>query len=622
MFHQDTGSQPAIRSKAGRLDIAQLARPAEFPSIVYASRAREDLGAKIKHARNSSAPALTTGETGVGKELIARAVHTVSARREREFIPFDCGAVNSGLVESELFGHRRGSFTGADRDFKGVVRTAEGSTQRQVPSARPRKAYTNLALLLILLAGSGMFAMAQTSSRPDRGINPIGSYAVSDIESVNLINGNMSLAIPLAALPPMAGGELSRALRAHFNSKLWNTKLREVEDPGGNYVEETLQLSNEGGWRISTPYVLWFRHRDADYQAIVPTLDDPSDPLNQELRRYTYKMVLTTPDGASHELRPVDYPSSPGFFDFTRGYYKDSPQTTSINASMRYYSFDGSHLWARIDPFGTNPTSWSVYMPDGTVIELSNGIQRIKDTNGNKIKIWTDIAGSVSTTHYQDELTGREIKYIYNSSTNTGQTQYQTVGGSWVTIDINWGTTHVFGRGYSDGSPCGVEQLLEAWIPVVRSIVLPQTEAGQARKQFTFSYNSDTTDNVNFQRKANCLPPVYQTITSASHGWGALSQMVTPPGATVDYTYNLDEVYQLVLGPSDAPRESLKSKSVMHDGTTDTWSYVNSSTSGGVTNPDGSYTTETFYPHDPALASIFGGGRWTRRTCLPDQPIE
>src|SRR5262249_46124036 len=54
------------------------------------------------------------------------AVHAISARRERAFIPFDCAAVNSGLIESELFGHRRGSFTGATNNYKGVIRTAEG----------------------------------------------------------------------------------------------------------------------------------------------------------------------------------------------------------------------------------------------------------------------------------------------------------------------------------------------------------------------------------------------------------------------------------------------------------------------------------------------------------------
>jgi DNA-binding NtrC family response regulator len=83
---------------------------------------------KIERSRDSAAPALITGETGTGKELIARAVHAVSPRRKREFIPFNCGAAPPELVVSELFGYQRGSFTGANGDYKGVIRTANGGS--------------------------------------------------------------------------------------------------------------------------------------------------------------------------------------------------------------------------------------------------------------------------------------------------------------------------------------------------------------------------------------------------------------------------------------------------------------------------------------------------------------
>jgi two-component system NtrC family response regulator len=82
----------------------------------------------IGHSRDSPAPALITGETGTGKELIARAVHAMSARCRREFIPFNCGGLAPELIASELFGYRRGAFTGADRDYKGVIREADGGT--------------------------------------------------------------------------------------------------------------------------------------------------------------------------------------------------------------------------------------------------------------------------------------------------------------------------------------------------------------------------------------------------------------------------------------------------------------------------------------------------------------
>jgi two-component system response regulator PilR (NtrC family) len=68
------------------------------------------------------------GESGTGKELVAQLIHESSARREGPFVPVNCGAIPGELMESELFGHKRGSFTGAVADKKGLVQTAEGGT--------------------------------------------------------------------------------------------------------------------------------------------------------------------------------------------------------------------------------------------------------------------------------------------------------------------------------------------------------------------------------------------------------------------------------------------------------------------------------------------------------------
>jgi transcriptional regulator with GAF, ATPase, and Fis domain len=131
-FHQDLESQSAIHLNGLGLDhgaaSTRLMQPEAFLSIVYASHAMDEVINKIKRARDSSAPALITGETGTGKELIARAVHAVSPRHGREFVPFNCGDVTPELIASELFGYRRGAFTSADRDYKGVIHEAEGGT--------------------------------------------------------------------------------------------------------------------------------------------------------------------------------------------------------------------------------------------------------------------------------------------------------------------------------------------------------------------------------------------------------------------------------------------------------------------------------------------------------------
>ena len=82
----------------------------------------------IRKVAASESNVLILGESGTGKELTARTIHHLSARRERPFIPVNCGAIPGGLVESELFGHERGAFTGAVARKLGKVELAEGGT--------------------------------------------------------------------------------------------------------------------------------------------------------------------------------------------------------------------------------------------------------------------------------------------------------------------------------------------------------------------------------------------------------------------------------------------------------------------------------------------------------------
>jgi transcriptional regulator with GAF, ATPase, and Fis domain len=78
--------------------------------------------------RSSDVTVLVTGESGTGKELVAQAIHTLSSRRNKVFVPFNCTAVPRELSEGYLFGYRRGAFTGAVADSPGVIRTAAGGT--------------------------------------------------------------------------------------------------------------------------------------------------------------------------------------------------------------------------------------------------------------------------------------------------------------------------------------------------------------------------------------------------------------------------------------------------------------------------------------------------------------
>ena len=91
----------------------------------------DGMKALVDTARRASAaaiPILITGETGTGKEVIARLIHTYSPRASKTFLPFNCSATPREMLDSQLFGHRRGSFTGASENFTGVIRAAAGGT--------------------------------------------------------------------------------------------------------------------------------------------------------------------------------------------------------------------------------------------------------------------------------------------------------------------------------------------------------------------------------------------------------------------------------------------------------------------------------------------------------------
>ena len=99
-----------------------------FAGIVGKDEKMLELYDAIRELADSNAPVLIQGESGTGKELVASAIHNEGPRRHKQFVPVNCGALPDGLLESELFGHCRGAFTGAIRDKKGRFELADGGT--------------------------------------------------------------------------------------------------------------------------------------------------------------------------------------------------------------------------------------------------------------------------------------------------------------------------------------------------------------------------------------------------------------------------------------------------------------------------------------------------------------
>jgi len=119
------------RQRATRVNRLADAAPGSerpVPGVVGSSTVMRTIAERVRQLANHQAPVLVTGETGTGKEIFARAIHALSDRRNQPFVALNCAALPAEIIESELFGHASGAFTGAERNHRGVFRDADGGT--------------------------------------------------------------------------------------------------------------------------------------------------------------------------------------------------------------------------------------------------------------------------------------------------------------------------------------------------------------------------------------------------------------------------------------------------------------------------------------------------------------
>ncbi len=125
--HAGDGAAAMLRAKGNAMQVAELDGNS-LPGMVAASECMRSVARLVRSVAAHDTAVLVTGETGVGKELVAEAIHRLSPRAERPFVTVNCAAIPEALIEAELFGHTRGAFTGAVQSRLGKIHAAQAGT--------------------------------------------------------------------------------------------------------------------------------------------------------------------------------------------------------------------------------------------------------------------------------------------------------------------------------------------------------------------------------------------------------------------------------------------------------------------------------------------------------------
>ncbi len=261
-----------LKAEIGNLR-GELRRLGLFGQMLGNSSAMQTLYDQVSRVAPTEATVLLIGESGTGKELAAQTIHDLSLRRKQPFLPVNCGAISPNLIESELFGHERGSFTGADRQHKGYFERANGGTLfldeiTEMP--------VELQVKLLRVLETGVFMRVGTNREIDTDVRVIAATNRDPEEAV--ADGKLRADLyhrlnvfPLQLPPLRERGKDVELLAQHFLDQLNahnNTKktflpqamdtLRAYNWPGNvrelrNYVQRAYIMSDDTG--ISTEAV-------------------------------------------------------------------------------------------------------------------------------------------------------------------------------------------------------------------------------------------------------------------------------------------------------------------------------------------------------------------------------
>jgi len=468
------------------------------------------------------------------------------------------------------------------------------------------RCFGRLGLAGLLAAAPGLLR-AQEAGKPERGFQPARTYTVSEVETINIINGNLIYEIPLASLPPGRGG-MSLGVKLLYNSALYNTQRSWEGEGYGWHMRDRMVLNpySQGGsgWQFGYEYRLIEERRptpwtvDGDGHLIQDT--SCSNPGNI----YVYRLSAQLPDGSLHPLvlwttEGLDRDAADSY------YFRYSMQGQSMPcvagqspapdppATLVYYSVDGSFLRVEVE---RDTGRWAIYLPDGT--KASSGelgasdAVRIEDRNGNAVQVCQEYESGIYTTRLVEVLdrgtpTPCDInatpapRYVEIYDPLTGSKVVKAKSTNWVSESnpkpedlhwtLEWGVEELPLNPYECERHPGTGQILATCllsresapdnplpllISTLRYVELPDG------RRYTFGYDV------------------------AGGGWGEMNTVTHPSGLVATYQYQqhgYGRIYDEVLyNPVVGKQWALASDPSQQ------WSYAYPTRSQTqITNPDG-----------------------------------
>jgi two-component system response regulator PilR (NtrC family) len=286
----------------------ELQREYDYTNIIGKSQAMMQVFEIIKTVADTASTVLISGNSGTGKELVARALHFNSRRSTKPFIALNCGAISENLIESELFGHKKGAFTGAISDKEGFIKAAEGGTlfldeisemppQLQVKLLRAiqEKEYTPVGTTLSLQVNVRF--VASTNRNLQEQVTQ-GKFREDLYYRLNVVEIHLpSLKDRESDLPLLADhfvdkyrkqmgknikGVSSEAMRALMNHE-WKGEIRELE----NTIERAVIFCNEDFINL--------KHLPSQFKSETEQTEySPSGSLDESVKKFEKEIILRT----------------------------------------------------------------------------------------------------------------------------------------------------------------------------------------------------------------------------------------------------------------------------------------------------------------------------------------